>query len=97
MPPEMLEQFRKTMESVPDKEFKPKIRLRATPKPAVKGQPERSTQPDGPPPLFDPMQRVVPGSDESLAMKIENERNSDHNGALPLFLPTVGEDLDLKT
>eukprot|EP00973_Karenia_brevis_P038377 5291781-Karenia_brevis.AAC.1 len=63
----------------------------------MKGQPERSTQPDGPPPLFDPMQRVVPGSDGSLATRIENERNTDHNGALPLFLSVVGEDLDFKT
>eukprot|EP00973_Karenia_brevis_P042060 5822358-Karenia_brevis.AAC.1 len=30
-------------------------------------------------------------------MRIENERNTDHNGALPLFLSVLGEDLDLKT
>eukprot|EP00973_Karenia_brevis_P053069 7378178-Karenia_brevis.AAC.1 len=79
----MLEHFKKTIESVPDKEFKPKVRLRATPKPAMKGQPERSIQPSGPRPLFDPMQRIVPGKEESLATRIENQRNSDHNGALP--------------
>eukprot|EP00973_Karenia_brevis_P002705 369268-Karenia_brevis.AAC.1 len=43
------------------------------------------------------MQRVVPGEDESLATRIENQGNSDHHGALPLFLPTAGDDLDFKT
>eukprot|EP00973_Karenia_brevis_P036215 4993465-Karenia_brevis.AAC.1 len=75
----MLEHFKKTIESVPDKEFKPKKRIQAKPKPKMSGQPENSTQPGCPPPLFDPMQRVVPGEEESLATEIENQRNTDHN------------------
>eukprot|EP00973_Karenia_brevis_P076508 10628835-Karenia_brevis.AAC.1 len=62
----------------------------------MSGQPERSTQPPRPPAYFDPMHRVVPGREKSLATEIEEQRNMDHNGALPLYLPLVGEDYDFK-
>eukprot|EP00973_Karenia_brevis_P044957 6225537-Karenia_brevis.AAC.1 len=62
----------------------------------MKGKPERSSPPEGPPPLSDPMQRLIADSEESLATRIESERNTDHNGALPSFLAVVDEDLSLK-
>eukprot|EP00973_Karenia_brevis_P055657 7740033-Karenia_brevis.AAC.1 len=42
------------------------------------------------------MQRLITDSEESLVTRIEDERNSDHNGALPSFLAVVGGDLNLK-
>eukprot|EP00973_Karenia_brevis_P073115 10155650-Karenia_brevis.AAC.1 len=46
--------------------------------------------------MFDPMHRVVPGREKSLETEIEDQRNTDHNGALPLHLPLVGENYDFK-
>eukprot|EP00973_Karenia_brevis_P087208 12089655-Karenia_brevis.AAC.1 len=42
------------------------------------------------------MQRLINDSEESLVTRIESDRNTDHNGALPSFLAAVGEDLNLE-
>eukprot|EP00973_Karenia_brevis_P053969 7496039-Karenia_brevis.AAC.1 len=72
--------------------------MRANPKPQMPGKPERSTPPlRPPPPFFDPMHRVIPCRDnKSMAMEIQEHRNTDHNGTLPLYVPLVGENYDLK-
>eukprot|EP00973_Karenia_brevis_P061022 8485249-Karenia_brevis.AAC.1 len=71
--------------------------MRANPKPRMSGKPERSTPPLRPPPMYDPMHRVIQGRDnKSMAMEIQEHRNTDHNGALPLYLPLVGENYDFK-
>eukprot|EP00973_Karenia_brevis_P004451 610499-Karenia_brevis.AAC.1 len=31
-----------------------------------------------------------------MAMEIQEQRNTDHDGALPLYMPLVGENYDLK-
>eukprot|EP00973_Karenia_brevis_P035980 4964091-Karenia_brevis.AAC.1 len=63
--------------------------MRANPKPKMPGQPERETPPlRPPPPFFDPMHRCVPIRDnKSMAMEIREYKNTDHNGALPLYVP----------
>eukprot|EP00973_Karenia_brevis_P062556 8697873-Karenia_brevis.AAC.1 len=62
----------------------------------MKGKPERSSPPEGPPPLSDPLLRLITGAEESLSTRIEHERNTDHNGTLPSFCAMVEETLDLK-
>eukprot|EP00973_Karenia_brevis_P083191 11535840-Karenia_brevis.AAC.1 len=55
------------------------LRLRAT----SKEKPKKMTpqQPDTPPPR-DPMSLMISGSEESLLARIDEKRNTDHNGTL---------------
>eukprot|EP00973_Karenia_brevis_P014260 1942180-Karenia_brevis.AAC.1 len=71
--------------------------MQAKPKPKISGKPERAPPPLRPPSMYDPMHRVIPDRDKkSMAMEIQEQRNTDHHGALPLYLPLVGENYDFK-
>eukprot|EP00973_Karenia_brevis_P032686 4512950-Karenia_brevis.AAC.1 len=52
-------------------------------------------QQPGTPPPRDPMSLMISGSEESLLARIDEKRNTDHNGTLSLYCALVDEDINL--